>query len=184
MQTEVTFRHLDASEALKTHTLEKLSKLQKYVAEPGRAHATLSLSTHKNLKKPHVEISISSHKMHINSKAHESDMYAAIDSAILKLERQAEKYHSKMVSHRSKASGKRFNSKLLEKNGVSSSENNGTHNVIETQEFDAHVMMLDEAILEIGETNKDFITFLNPKTDKINVLFRTEDNKLCLIEAK
>ena len=43
MQVNITFRHLDSTEALKAHVREKLSHIQRYVDRPTEAHAVLHL---------------------------------------------------------------------------------------------------------------------------------------------
>ena len=80
----ITFRHVDPSDAIKQHAEEKVSKLQRFLRQPMSARVTLSLEKLEHC----AEIGISSGGEH--HEAHEAceDMYVAIDRAVQKLERQ------------------------------------------------------------------------------------------------
>jgi putative sigma-54 modulation protein len=84
MNISITFRHMDASEAIKDYARDKVSKLQKFLRQPMTAKVTLSLD-----KLSHVaETQISSGGAHLEAKEVSDDMYASIDKVIDKLERQ------------------------------------------------------------------------------------------------
>jgi putative sigma-54 modulation protein len=84
MNISITFRHMDASEAIKEYARDKVSKLQKFLRQPMSAKVTLSLD-----KLSHVaETQISSGGAHLEAKEVSDDMYASIDKVIDKLERQ------------------------------------------------------------------------------------------------
>jgi putative sigma-54 modulation protein len=84
MNINITFRHMETSEAIKNYARGKLSKLQKFLRQPMAAKVTLSLD-----KLHHVaETQISSGGAHLEAKEVGDDMYASIDRVIDKLERQ------------------------------------------------------------------------------------------------
>lgn len=84
MNINITFRHMETSEAIKNYARGKLSKLQKFLRQPMAAKVTLSLD-----KLLHVaETRISSGGAHLEAKEVGDDMYASIDKVIDKLERQ------------------------------------------------------------------------------------------------
>jgi len=84
MNISITFRHMDASEAIKEYARDKVSKLQKFLRQPMTAKVTLSLD-----KLQHVaETQVSSGGAHLEAKEVSDDMYASIDRVIDKLERQ------------------------------------------------------------------------------------------------
>lgn len=84
MNISITFRHMDASEAIKTYANDKVSKLQKFLRQPMTAKVTLSIDRLKHI----AETRISSGGAHIEAKEASEDMYASIDRVIDKLERQ------------------------------------------------------------------------------------------------
>jgi len=84
MNITVTFRHVDASKAIKDRATEKLAKLQKFLRQPMTARVTVSLE--KLLHK--VEAGISSGGEHYEAHETTEDMYTSIDKVLGKLERQ------------------------------------------------------------------------------------------------
>ena len=84
MNISITFRQMDASEAIKSYAREKVAKLQKFLRQPMTAKVTLSLDKLKHV----AETRISSGGSHLEAKESSDDMYASIDRVINKLERQ------------------------------------------------------------------------------------------------
>lgn len=182
MQTSVTFRHMNASEALKEHALDKSSRLDKYFEEAAEAHVVLT--TERYLHK--AEVNISAGGLAICGKEASSDMYNSIDRAMEKIEKQVKRYRDKLIKLRPKDGAKmKMRFKLLEASGDLDQETapDLPPTIIETKEFQAHPMMLDEAIMQMDLLHNDILVFLNSKTDQINVLYRKKNNKYGLIEA-
>ena len=84
MNVSITFRHMDASEAIKKHTAAKLGKLQKFLRQPMTAKVTISVDKLKHV----AEARISSGGAHLEAKESSGDMYTSIDRMIDKLDRQ------------------------------------------------------------------------------------------------
>jgi putative sigma-54 modulation protein len=84
MNVSITFRHMDASEAIKKHTAAKLGKLQKFLRQPMTAKVTISVDKLKHV----AEARISSGGAHLEAKESSDDMYTSIDRMIDKLDRQ------------------------------------------------------------------------------------------------
>jgi putative sigma-54 modulation protein len=84
MNVSITFRHMDASEAIKKHAAAKLGKLQKFLRQPMTAKVTISVDKLKHV----AEARISSGGAHLEAKESSDDMYTSIDRMIEKLDRQ------------------------------------------------------------------------------------------------
>lgn len=84
MDLATTFRHLEPSDALRDYGHQKVSRLQKFLRQPMTARITLSVEKHEHM----VEVQITSGGQHFEAKEVSTDMYASIDSAAHKLERQ------------------------------------------------------------------------------------------------
>ena len=84
MNVSITFRHMDASEAIKKHTAAKLGKLQKFLRQPMTAKVTISVDKLKHV----AEARVSSGGAHLEAKESSEDMYTSIDRMIEKLDRQ------------------------------------------------------------------------------------------------
>lgn len=177
MKLTFTFRHMDSSDALKKHAEEKISKLSHYLAQD--AHGHIILSTDKYLHKS--EINLVTHGVSVSGKESSEDMYNSIQRTIDKIEKQLKKYKDRMVSARPKEGSKlKMQFKLFE---PAVEEVKTPEKIIETKEFHASPMMLDEALMQMDLLNNDILVFLNVKTNHINVLYRKSNNKYALIET-
>ena len=85
MNITITFRHMDATDAVKAYATEKVAKLQRFLRTPMKGQVTLSCQQDRLHS---VEVDI--HAGHAHFHAHETceDMYASIDKVIDKIERQ------------------------------------------------------------------------------------------------
>jgi putative sigma-54 modulation protein len=85
MNISITFRHMDASDAVKAYAVEKVGRLQRFLRSPMKSQITLSCQQDRLHS---VEVDI--HAGHAHFHAHETsqDMYASIDKVVDKIERQ------------------------------------------------------------------------------------------------
>ena len=85
MNIAITFRHMEATEAVKVYATEKVGKMQRFLRAPLKAQVTVSCQ-HDRLHRAEVDIHAGPERFH----AHETteDMYASIDKVVDKLERQ------------------------------------------------------------------------------------------------
>ena len=84
MDVSTTFRHLEPTDALRDYGNQKVTRLQKFLRQPMIARITLSVEKHEHV----VEVQLDCGGQHFEAKESSSDMYASIDSAAHKLERQ------------------------------------------------------------------------------------------------
>lgn len=90
MNISITFRQMDATDAVKGYATEKVGKLQKFLRQPLKGSVTLSCQ--KTLHQAEVEV----HAGGQHYVAHDvsEDMYASIDKVVDKLERQIRGVHT------------------------------------------------------------------------------------------
>ena len=98
METTFTFRNLETSEALKSLTLKKLERLGKYLVKPTKAHIIFNVERFQH----QLEITLNANGIQYVSHEKDPDMYASIDGAITKLQRQLEKYKERLKKHKDK----------------------------------------------------------------------------------
>ena len=94
LQANVTFRHMEASDALKDYVNDKIGRVEKLLHPPVDAHVVLSVEKFIH----HAEISVTAGGVQIHGAEKSEDMYSSIDLAMDKIERQAKK-HKEKVSH-------------------------------------------------------------------------------------
>jgi putative sigma-54 modulation protein len=111
-------------------------------------------------------------------------MYAAIDGVLSKVTRQMRKYKTKILrNHRPRGNDIRH----LEEQVLQLDESFETHEeaeptVVETQRYPVKPMFVDEAVLQIEMSARQFVVFQNAKSEKVNILYRRKDGGFGLIE--
>ncbi len=91
MQLSVTFRHMEASEPLRTYVQERTGKLTKYIDKPMESQVTLSVEKFRQI----ADVVINANGIRIAGQEEHEDMYAAIDLVMEKIERQVKKLQGK-----------------------------------------------------------------------------------------
>ena len=179
MQVNITFRHLESTEALKAHAREKVEHIQRYVDRPSEAHVVLYV---ENLEH-HADINLKAGPFLLRGRAKSNDMYASIDAAADKIERQLKKHKEKLKNH--KAIERQNGQRTVDiRHEVLSVEKAPSDRVVKSSTFQAKPMSLDEAILQLELLNSHFFVFQNAKDHAINVVYRRDDGNLGLIEAR
>ena len=99
MQFSVTFRHMEATEALKNYAKDRVQRIKKYFPEPISVHVVMSTERYNHRADVNV-------KLHNGLKiaGHESteNMYSSIDLVVAKIERQVRRYKDKLRARKSK----------------------------------------------------------------------------------
>ena len=97
MRINVTFRHMETSEPVRNYVEEKLIKVKKYIDEPVEAQVVLSVEKKIRHK---AEVSLGAKGITIKASEETSDMYAAVDGVLDKLDRQLKRYKDKIKKHK------------------------------------------------------------------------------------
>lgn len=84
MRVNFTFRNLESSEGIKNFATDKIAKIQKYVHVPLDVEVTLSLERHLHC----ADITITAAGKRYAAHEESEDMYASIDMATSKIDRQ------------------------------------------------------------------------------------------------
>jgi putative sigma-54 modulation protein len=92
IKVSVTFRHTQPTEALKQYAEQKMHRVGKYFSQPLDAHVTLAVDAKERRV---AEVELHTHGTMILGKEQHQDLYAAIDLAIDKIERQIKKQKAK-----------------------------------------------------------------------------------------
>jgi putative sigma-54 modulation protein len=174
MQTTVTFKHIDPSEHLKAYVSDKLDRFDKYLDNPAEANVVLTVEKFRHI----AEINIAGDKLTIIASEETNDMYAAIDMALDKLEKQIKKSKQKIRERRS-ASKNRNRSKLEETDILPDED---AERQIKIRNIEYKPMYVEEAVLQMDLIEDNFLVFSNARSDRVNVLYRRKDGHYGLIQ--
>lgn len=94
MQINVSGRHLEITDPLRSYVDEKFNRLERHFDRINSIHVTLS--PENNAHKAESTVQLTGTEVHASAEA--SDMYAAIDLLTDKLDRQILKHKDKAVS--------------------------------------------------------------------------------------
>jgi len=181
MQVSVTFRHMDATDALKAFAAEKVSRIEKYIHAPTDAHVVLSVEKHMH----RAEINVIANGMRVRGEETSADMYGSIDGAAQKIERQLKRYRNKLATHKTRdGHASKVKLSYVDAGGDLSELPAETPTaIVETKELDARPMLVEEAIMQMDLMHTDFLVFLNAKTSAVNVIYRRKEGNYGLIET-
>jgi putative sigma-54 modulation protein len=99
MQLATTFRHMEASQAVRTYAEERLDKIRRYFRrDPIAAHATFSVERNHN-HTAEFQITLPNGIV-IQARETTEDMYSSIDLAGARIERQVRKWKDKIRDHK------------------------------------------------------------------------------------
>ena len=181
MQVNITYRNMFATDALRSHVEQKLAHMvAKYLDKVTEVHVTLSLERYLH----HADINLHAGTFHVRGKEKSEDMYASIDMAVDKIERQLKKYKERLRDHRPahfhSSEPVRVRYEIIESKGIEGV----TPDVIRTDEFLAKPMNVEEALMQMDLLNNDFLVFTRPESpEDVSVVYRRKDGNFGLIQA-
>jgi putative sigma-54 modulation protein len=179
MNVEITGRHVVITAAIRSYVLKRLRKFNKIIGEDASFHAILDVEKERHT----AEIVLKSKLLNISGKGQTENMYSSIVRALEKIEKQALKHKSKIIEakrQRAKAES------VALKTGVglrTVTPGKARGNGILEEEAQRKPMEVDEAVLELGQSEYPFVVFRNAESGNVNVLYRRKDGSLGLIHA-
>jgi putative sigma-54 modulation protein len=199
MQLSTTFRHMDASQAVREYTAEKLEKIRKYFAKgPISAHAVFAVErgfhhvAELNIKLPNG--------IAINAKETTEDMYSSIDLAATRIERQVRKWKEKIRDHKPHGGPAATMRELVipaddiepghakAANTTKSSKPakpapSAGYRVIKDESFIARSMSIEDAVMQLNLLGDEILVFTDAATGTTSILHRRKDGDYGLIET-
>jgi putative sigma-54 modulation protein len=200
MQITVTFRHIEATEALRRHAEKRVRHVAKYVHQLLDAHVILSV-----VKRRHIaEMVLTADRATLKATEETDDLYSAIDLATEKLAQQARRHTGKLKSHkvavprrgsRKVPAGRKAESAVPEPVQVRGSlrmdvlradtfaRRNGPE-IIRSKSLPVKPMSIEEAVMQMDLMSSDFLVFRNAANQGVAVVYRRKDGHYGLIEPE
>lgn len=174
MKYNIRGNKIDVTEAINNYIREKVSRLEKYLDDNEEVEAKAVISTRGKDQK--VEVTIWSGKYNIRAEEVHSDLYAAIDLVVEKLDRQFKKYRGKLNTKKS------YKEEVPEIEIDEYFEDDET-TVVRRKEVYLKPIDEEEAITQMELLGHSFFVFKDVETGKINVVYKRNDGNYGVIEA-
>ena len=173
MQIRLKGKNVEISDALEEYTRKKANKINKFFHKPIEADITLSIERGKHI----VDITIQVSGLLLRGEAKSDDMYHSIDAAIDKIERQIEKYKTKINKKI-----KNDDNYVIETN-LQNDEEFQPH-IVRSKKIPIKPMNVEEAVMQMDLLGHDFFVFSNAETEEVNVIYRRKDGNYALLEPE
>ena len=190
MKIVIEGKNIELTKALKDYVNDKLHKLENHYENVIKGHEVkVKLSVAKNPRITNnniTEVTIFLNGKIIRSEQASEDMYASIDLVVDKLDRQIQKYKTKV--YRSYQHKSRPEPNLEIEPVLLSTELESNHKIIEdgkiikSKKFYLESLTPDEALTHLGLVDHDFYVFANSRTKQINVIYKRKHGDYGLIE--
>lgn len=177
MNIQITARNINLTDAIRQYAEKKVSKLEKY--SDHITEASVLLEVQKNVHS--VEVLLSAKGVFMKGLEKSEDLYASIDLAVDKIEKQLIKYKEKLQSKKIQDKDYVIPLKLniLDSQSVEDSETR----IIITKDIPVKPMDTEEAVMQMDLLNKSFFVFRNSDTDEVAVVYQRDDGNIGLIES-
>ena len=161
---------LAVTDAIRDYAVSKIDKMEKYFENPDEVSVKVVFSIRGREQK--VEITINSINFDLRSEVSHSDMYAAIDLAVDKLEQQMRKFKSKLMS--------KERVEIVYDDII---DDDVLEEVVKRKKVYLKPMDEEEAIMQMEFLGHTFFVFKDIKTEKVNVLYKRLDGAYGVIET-
>lgn len=179
MQIAVTFRHMEADTGVKGYVKEKVQRLEKYIENPREVHVVLSAEKFRFI----VEGTVLGDGVSLNSQGRNSDLYAAIDQMVEKMERRIRERRGKERRRRPNSFPSK---KSLPREGYAFEEKEEVEvevpPIVQRKRTLAKPMSVEEAAAQLSISKQDILVFINSDSGQMNVLYRRKDGSMEWVE--
>ncbi len=188
----VTGRHLAITAAINDYAQKKVESLHLDYPKIIEAHVILEVEKHRQRAEV---VLVCANRITIEASEESTDLYASMDQVIGKVARQMRKHKTRLLKHsrpHRNETVRYLDEQVYDAQSFEDLEEEitakGYHEappepeVIQTEKYPVKPMCVDEAVLQMDMSARQFLVFLNAKTDKVNVLYRRKKGDYGLIQ--
>jgi len=177
MNISIVGRHLELTDAIKSHIESGIETLKKYQLNIISVRAIIAVEEKKGLKTVSVEFTINiAHKNTVVIKQKDKDLYTAIDTAISKAHKVLRREHDKIKDH------KKVGLEESTYQHITSLDENSdsVEDEIIPKELEIYKPMeIAEALERLKDSEQQFYVFYD-LDEKMRVIYKISDNKFGL----
>ena len=177
---KVSGRHLQITDAINDYVTHKIEGLHLDYPKIIEAHVVLSVEKYR--QSAEIVLVCSNH-ITIEADEETDDMYVAIDQAADKVARQMRKYKTRLMRrHRPRKNDVQHLEEQVLSPEPTEDDEQMEHAVVRTERYPVKPMYVDEAVLQLEMSNRQFLVFMNARNSKVNVLYRRKSGDFGLME--
>ena len=177
---KVTGRHVSVTEPIIDYARRKIEGL--HLDYPRIIEAQVILDVQKYRHIAEVILHCTNH-ITIEASSETTDLYASIDQVSDKVAQQMRKYKTKIMrQHRPRRQEiQHVDEQVFSSAGLDEHEESEP-TLVHTERYPVKPMFVDEAVLQLEMSSRQFVVFLNAKSEKVNVIYRRKHGDFGLIE--
>lgn len=173
MKIKIAARHIDASESVRSHIIDKTEALERYFDRIISVDVVLSVEKKRQIADFHAHLT---NKKVISAREESTDMYTSIDGAVDHLKRQLVKFKDQL--HDVKGRGANAHADVGDDDEAHEKE------IIRTETYFQKPMTAEEAALQLESIEKEFLVFIDVDTDQVAIIYHRRDGNYGLIEPR
>lgn len=183
LQVEIYGRNMEVNDRLNDYVTKKVSKLDRYLTGIDEARVDLAYvkSARSASDRQVAQITVRGKGFILRSEERADDIFAALDTALDKMQRRIERYKGKR--NRGRGDG-RSAAEVIETSAPVEEETPAPV-IVRRKHFAVTAMDENEAIEQMSLLgHESFFVFYNAASNSINVLYRRRDGSYGLIEPE
>ncbi|MBE0410976.1 MAG: ribosome-associated translation inhibitor RaiA [Anaerolineales bacterium] len=185
IEVQIYGKNMEVNERLQDHVTKKVSKLDRYLNDIDEARIDLAYvkSARSAADRQVAQITIRGKGFILRSEERADDIFAALDTALDRMQRRIERYKGKR--YRGRGDGKPFSDLVMEPEVLEEEEEETGPVIARRKRFLITPMDEMEAIEQMSLLgHENFFVFFNIDTNSINILYRRRDGNYGLIEPE
>lgn len=183
-ELEITGRNMEVTDRLNDYVTKKVSKLDRYLNDIDEIHVDLAFakSARSASDRNVAQLTVRGKGFILRSEERADDIYAALDTALDKMQRRIERYKGKR--NRGRGDG-RSAAEVVPLHEYEEAEEYEPPLIARRKRFVVSPMDESEAIEQMEMLgHEDFFVFFNSSSESVNVLYKRRDGTYGLIEPE
>ena len=183
LKVDIYTRNMELTDRIKDYVTKKVSKLDRYIANIEEARVDLAFvkSARSATDRQVAQITLRGKGFILRTEERADDLFAAIDTAQDKMQRQIERYKGKKFRNLAD----RRESEIPSIQAKDNEQKQPGSPIVRHKKFTLTPMDELEAVEQMNMLgHEDFFIFYNVKTNMVNVLYRRRDGSYGVIEPE
>ncbi|HHY37534.1 MAG TPA: ribosome-associated translation inhibitor RaiA [Clostridia bacterium] len=172
MQIVVRGKNIEVTDALKSYVERKLGKLEKYFDQSLSAQVTMSVERGRHI----VEVTVPLDSILLRGEEESTDMYASVDLVSEKIERQIEKYRTRIL--------RRLRREPTKEKIPQVAADEKEPGIVKVKKITIRPMTADEAVMQMNLIGHDFFVYADAENGNVSVVYRRKDGNYGVIETR